>query len=48
MALDSNSSMNRLAIRELMGETMAAQWDLFKKLTLEEEVSIFLGKTQAG
>ena len=26
MALDSNSSMNRLAIRGLMGEPMAASW----------------------
>ena len=36
-ALGSKSSMNRLAIRGLMGEPMAAPMDLFIVLTLEEE-----------
>ena len=46
MALDSNSSTNRLATKGLMGETMGCSMDLFKIFNLDEEIGIFEEKFQ--
>ena len=46
MAFAPNSSMNRLAIKGLMGGTHGCTMDLLKIPTLEEEVGIFKAKLQ--
>ena len=43
-----NSSMNRLAMRGLMGGTHGCTMNLFIILTLEEEVAVFEEELQKG
>ena len=46
MDLDSNSSMNRLAMSGILGEPMAVPWTCSEYLHLEEEVGIFEAELQ--
>ena len=48
MALTSNSSMNKFGNKWAHGRNNGHTMNLFKILTLEEEVSIFQAKLQQG
>ena len=48
MSLTLNSSMNRLAVRGLREEPHGCTMDLFKVVTLEEEVGTFKAQLQQG